>query len=328
MKNRVDYIDISRGIAIILMIIGHVTQNVIFRNFIFSFHMPLFIIVSGYFYKDKPLKHVIKKLMIKLIIPTTIIVFLCTFVDNLNHMNMYNSLYNSFKSIIICWSHQSKIKYYFSDTSVLWFIYLLCISRLLFSVLKKIIKENELLLFIVIVFISYIGYIVGQEGYWLPWSFDVACVAIIFYYIGYFLEKHNYMELILSNYFMLLFLLIIWIIGINYNSIELAIRNYPCGLWSFFTAVSGTLIVLKISEIISIKLNLFSKILSWYGKNSIYVLYGHYFDTLYINRVFKFVKYLSNKFSIVLVKILLSSLVAWLLKIINKILLKIRLKNI
>ena len=153
MKNRVEYIDIARGIAIILMIIGHVTQNVIFRNIIFSFHMPLFIIVSGYFYKDKPLKYVIKKLMIKLIIPTTIIVFLCTFVDNLNHMDMYNSLYNSFKSIIICWSHQSKIKYYFSDTGVLWFIYLLCISRLLFSVLKKIIKENELLFFFVIVFI-------------------------------------------------------------------------------------------------------------------------------------------------------------------------------
>lgn len=43
-KERILWIDVAKGIAIVLMIIGHTVQfgNPI-RNFIFSFHMPLFL---------------------------------------------------------------------------------------------------------------------------------------------------------------------------------------------------------------------------------------------------------------------------------------------
>ena len=327
MNRRVEYIDIARGIAIILMIVGHVVQNTFFRHIIFSFHMPLFIIVSGYFYKDRPLKKEIKNVLLKLIIPTTVIVFLVTFADNLYHMNYYNSLFNSLKSIVVCWSHQSKIIYHFNDTGVLWFIYLLCIMRLLFSILKRIIKENDFMIFIVALLISYIGYTLGQNGYWLPWSFDVTCATFIFYFIGYLLKKYKYMDLLLSNYYILFVLAIIWIIGINNDSIEIAVRHYPGGLWSFFIAISGTIIVLKISEFISKRLNCFAKILSWYGKNSMYVLYGHYFDILYIDSVFIFFKNISNKFVVSSIKILISSLVACLLKISNIIFTNLKLSN-
>lgn len=40
-KKRVKYFDIARGIAIILMIVGHTLDFGWKRNLIFSFHMPL-----------------------------------------------------------------------------------------------------------------------------------------------------------------------------------------------------------------------------------------------------------------------------------------------
>lgn len=47
MKKRLVWVDIAKGIAIILMIIGHeISGNI--RTFIFSFHMPLFFILSGF----------------------------------------------------------------------------------------------------------------------------------------------------------------------------------------------------------------------------------------------------------------------------------------
>lgn len=53
---RNNQIDISKGIAIILMILGHsiiLTDN--FTNYffklIFSFHMPLFFLFSGYYFR-------------------------------------------------------------------------------------------------------------------------------------------------------------------------------------------------------------------------------------------------------------------------------------
>lgn len=45
---RLKWLDIAKGIAIILMVIGHTSIPDIFSRFIFAFHMPLFFIASGW----------------------------------------------------------------------------------------------------------------------------------------------------------------------------------------------------------------------------------------------------------------------------------------
>lgn len=53
-SNRLEYVDVMRGIAITLVVVGHLiqfngisTDNPVFE-FIYSFHMPLFFAISGY----------------------------------------------------------------------------------------------------------------------------------------------------------------------------------------------------------------------------------------------------------------------------------------
>ena len=48
--NRKQWLDIAKGIAIILMVIGHTSIPNIASNFIYAFHMPLFFIASGLFF--------------------------------------------------------------------------------------------------------------------------------------------------------------------------------------------------------------------------------------------------------------------------------------
>lgn len=51
-SRRIEWIDIAKAVAIILVIIGHtVKYGSDIRNIIFSFHMPLFFLLSGYTYK-------------------------------------------------------------------------------------------------------------------------------------------------------------------------------------------------------------------------------------------------------------------------------------
>ena len=50
-KNRIPEIDILKGIAIILVVIGH--TRVPGNSFIYLFHMAVFFIASGYFYSEK-----------------------------------------------------------------------------------------------------------------------------------------------------------------------------------------------------------------------------------------------------------------------------------
>ena len=74
MKTRIQWIDIAKAITIIAMIIGHsVPYGSSIRNLIFSFHMPLFFILTGYTMREdadfKELCLGIKKDFLRLIVP-------------------------------------------------------------------------------------------------------------------------------------------------------------------------------------------------------------------------------------------------------------------
>ena len=199
-KKRVMFIDIAKGISIILMIIGHTIGQGTLRSVIFSFHLPLFIITSGFFYKEKSIKEDVKELIIKLLIPTIIVVFFVFMINNIYTKGFFYAFIESIKVIIVGWSYKAKINYSFEGVNVVWFVYLLIVIRLLFRINKKIAKDDNVFLLILIILEMYVGYILGIKGYWLPWSLDVALFCVFFYYIGYILKQYSLLEKFLSNY--------------------------------------------------------------------------------------------------------------------------------
>jgi fucose 4-O-acetylase-like acetyltransferase len=48
--NKNNYVSIAKGIAIVLMVIGHAGCPALLHDTIYSFHMPFFFIVSGMFF--------------------------------------------------------------------------------------------------------------------------------------------------------------------------------------------------------------------------------------------------------------------------------------
>ena len=59
MNKKVLNVDIVKGFAIILVMIGHsgmflfIKDKALLNSIIYSFHMPLFFIVAGFFMKEK-----------------------------------------------------------------------------------------------------------------------------------------------------------------------------------------------------------------------------------------------------------------------------------
>lgn len=90
MQKRLFYLDVMKGILIILVILGHSIQdtisdyqnNFLFR-FIYSFHMPLFFAISGYLtFKNKYDKTLLKKRALQLLVPFGVWAFalpICTY---------------------------------------------------------------------------------------------------------------------------------------------------------------------------------------------------------------------------------------------------------
>lgn len=57
-QNRIYWIDCIKTILIYLMVLGHITTtNPDFKQWIYTFHMPCFFIVSGFLYKPSSIKN-------------------------------------------------------------------------------------------------------------------------------------------------------------------------------------------------------------------------------------------------------------------------------
>ena len=282
---RKKYIDIARGIAIILMIIGHVTEHGWKRNIIFSFHMPLFIIISGMFYKDRSFKELFTNMVKKLIIPYLITIFCTDFIQNFildKNYSIIHLLIDYIKQIALSYSYL-KFNTNIKSVEVLWFIPFLVLIRIIFYLLKKATKNNDILLITYCILISYIGYILGIKGKWLPFSADISMSCIMLYCLGYLISKYDLLKKIINKKKILILIFIIWILGIKFGAIEIAVRRYPNGLYSFLSAICGSIIIIKLSMLIEQKTKILSKVLSWYGKNSIYILLFHYIEFVTIN---------------------------------------------
>lgn len=135
-KVRNSYIDIIKGILIILVVLGHSIQwnlksefdnNFIFR-FIYSFHMPLFILISGYIYgyvdvnKNKIIYYFNKNIK-RLLLPF-ISWYILSYIFNLSYKNI--SFFDYIKKLIL------------SPDNGLWFLWIIFSFKMLFFIIERI----------------------------------------------------------------------------------------------------------------------------------------------------------------------------------------------
>lgn len=69
-QKRLEWVDIAKGIGIILVVLGHcVPYGGTTFNLIFTFHMPLFFILSGYCYVQRGIRTTFDKKLKSLLVP-------------------------------------------------------------------------------------------------------------------------------------------------------------------------------------------------------------------------------------------------------------------
>ncbi|MDL2244351.1 acyltransferase [Parabacteroides sp. OttesenSCG-928-J18] len=160
MRERLNYIDIARGICIILVVMGHFTPTdtpgwyVRFIDIIYCFHMPLFMFISGFVYQtyQKPIsyKKFIAKKFNRLMVPYFLVSVLIICIKLITGKGMY--LQNPV-------SLSSFYEMFYSPTAgfFLWFIYVLFLIFLIIPFFNSEKKINLLL------FISLILYLLPVE---------------------------------------------------------------------------------------------------------------------------------------------------------------------
>ena len=276
-------IDVMKGIGMLLVIIGHcVYFGGFIHNWIFSFHMPLFFILSGLFFRESSLPILLKKKTKSLLFPY-VIFFIIGLLITLLIPAWRNKLSFSGIAIDIYLGNPGIV-----NVSSVWFLVCLFVSMLLLHMVLQIKKLNKKLSYIILGVVVIFGFICGKlqnivllnlPCQRLPLDIDTACVALLFIWAGYkFKDKifKSVNQLEGKNLKQLRILLlgvgiIQILIVINNGRVNLYGMTYNNCILYIMEAIVGFSFICVFSVIIS-HFELIRNWLMWWGQNTIKIL--------------------------------------------------------
>lgn len=284
MNKRLDYIDYAKGIGILLVALGHIYDYKIFAKiWIFSFHMPLFFIISGYLLEynktyNRDFQDVFVSRLKSLIIPFYVYSVINTFV--------LLCLNNFSKEILI----ENAIRIAtLQGKGGIWFLPCLFFAELIYVLLRKNIKNKSIENLIIGILFT-ISLFANAENLLL------VVIARIFIALGFLcignvivsnINNHN------INWIFIIFLFIVTIIGSKFNGVidlfSLTLGRYK--ILYVILSILGTVLIISICKKIDNK-NL-SK-LKYFGANSLIIMITHksiiniitYFIGIYTDYIF------------------------------------------
>lgn len=278
---REKYIDIAKGVAMLCIILGHLGIYEIDRV-VFTFHVPIFYIITGYFLSKKyEVKTFIKEKARTLLLPygvtcVAMILFGMLFASLLEGPTVAETA----RHWIVAAIYGSGVNYtepfVVHKIGAIWFL----LASFWGSVFLRIsleMKKKVRLLFIIVLFV--VGYLTTRLCFWFPFSIQAGCCATLFMYFGYLARRGQEGYLGLPKEVKtatVIFALIVWIAFIkNYQSFWLVENNFGRGVIDIFGSVCACFIVIMISKYIENHCRVITDIFAFIGKYSLIVLCLH-----------------------------------------------------
>lgn len=276
-KKRIDYFDIAKGIGIILMILGHMSlQNEYLKNFIYSFHMPLFFIISGYFYKKRENKVCIKNILKKLIIPyiITCVAIIVYKVFRLVLDGNFTEITNTVKvwGLASLYGSGSGEHFGISSIGAIWFLLALGTATYIMNLIY-----NQKYRYLWVLLIAYVGY--KTSSYiWLPFSIQAGMMAVMYLYIGILFKDNNLFNIKAPTILYIFLTSIVIFCTIYCGKLYMVSNYYENGLIDVIGGISGTFMCIKFSILIDKYLKIIKNFLVFIGKNSLLCMCIHLFS--------------------------------------------------
>lgn len=185
-NGRIEWIDFARGIAIILVCLGHCCCPKFLKMWIYSFHMPLFFIISGITLSlDYSPKIFIRKKIMGIIVPYLVFCPVLVVLNNLIEL-LKGTCVLDIKTDLISILFQTHLTAYRCE---LWFLLSLFWGELVLYLIYRI--SSSSVMFYAISYTIFILGIIYNKCFGIPiiWNFDITFIAIGFIVTGYLLRK-------------------------------------------------------------------------------------------------------------------------------------------
>ncbi len=281
-------VDVERGILMIAMLAGHATIDPGLRKIIYSFHMPAFVMLSGYFYqKERGMKDTLKRLFGTCLIPYGVF---CSLHFALSWAGgLENGVFHYIRQYLSGISFSKNCWQDIPSVGPVYFILLLLLVRLFYCLLDKACcymekraegrigeRETDLYRMLAVFGLSAAGMYLGKAGWWLPWSADAALYCVLFYWAGVRLKEHNILEWCSANPYVYFFLAPVWAYAVYAGDMSIAGRSYePYGIVAA-GALAASALLYMLSRHLRDRWNPYIiSFLALTGESSVYILIIH-----------------------------------------------------
>jgi fucose 4-O-acetylase-like acetyltransferase len=297
--------------------------------------MPFFVIASGYFYHETSWKKmflsfwsIIRPYLLTMLVYETVVGVRSswTFVYIIKRWAVTCILGLSLENKLL---FAEPLGYVTNsiNVGVLWFIPYIILVRILFKIICDIAGENEIFRILACMCLSVAGVLLSNYGYWLPFSADIGLASIPFMLVGYYMRKYSVLDKVRVLSLNFIVLALIWVLGICFSNLEIAVRIYSNTYISFIAAVCGAILLLCICREIEVRGGR-TRCLCWYGRNSILILCIHHLEWWLVD----YTQYSISQscFKLILTKIILITITVLCILALKRLLnwLRLGLKNI
>lgn len=299
-KQRFDWLDIAKGIAILLVIAGHTVNNPsLMRQVIFSFHMPLFFILAGYTFRVKPWGELLKTSFTRLLVPYILIVLswkIPLFLSTGAPVTL-SVLAQGAKSLAFA-SGVAIEPLGVVEVGMAWFLAALFLSRVILNAL-------------LIAFDRFGVGVIGQAlvcvalvlcgmscskllGIYLPFDADLCCYTVFLMWCGHMVCARE-LGPDKSRWFVALGIGVVWLVCLQTSSLELAARHFDNPVVATVGALAGTYFVCWVSTLVEKLKNVWflrwiEGFLVFCGKNSMAIFCVHAIDWMFPWQTMPFLK--------------------------------------
>lgn len=283
---RQDWADYVKAIAIYVMVLGHSElYNQDIRLFIYSFHMPVFFLLTGFFEKgigERSFKERMVKAIKTMIVPYFVFnVFGMTYCwyGIIRHPELYNNISgihlitDGIVGMFTFQIHQTDYSYL--PNGVLWFLAALFVCKFVFSITIEFFRFKKIycgLFFVILISIS--AFFIIKK--WAMFGIGPALLAMPIYYTGYLLKKYQVIDKITPNVAIILFIssfvLLLYFAPINGRPDMCAVKYGNNVVLFYINAIIGSIMCISFARCLR---NI--SYLAYIGKHTLAILCMHVF---------------------------------------------------
>lgn len=265
---RLTEFDILKGIGILLVIVCHTFMREI-GPYITAFHMPLFFIVAGYFYKQCPFNVHLKKDFRRLVVPY---LFICIVIMLI--ASVQESRTNHDFSIV------ADVLYECGTPA--WFLLGLFGSRAIFNRVLSACPNHYMIVSLAISSIPFVISLYYELSTVL--SFFSSLCGAIFVAIGYYVKQHHVLKWLDSHKEITVSLsLLLWLNTSIFGAVDLHYSVFKLWIIDYMGACGGTYLCYSVSKFIDMNTLKLKIVLVWWGYFSFVIFSFHAIEYVFPN---------------------------------------------